>query len=360
VALDLLKLAVNVKTRSLLCLTLLPIAAIAGEEKFPWNANLNRERKAVLDTVSENSLRANLTFLSSDLLEGRGTPSRGLDLAAEFIASHFRRAGLEPAGDDQYFQTTTSSARGGEPQKVRNVIGVLRGSDPKLKDTYILVTAHYDHLGMKRSGEGDLIFNGANDDGSGTVSVIELAYALAKYKPKRSIVFMTFYGEERGLVGSTYYGKNPIFPVEKTIADVNLEQVGRTDDNEKPRVNAISMTGEDYSEVGRIFEAAGKTLGVGVEKHPQYSDPFFFRSDNAALALQGVPAHTICTAFEYPDYHGVADTADKIDYVNMAKVDRLTALGIMMIADSPVEPKWNEANPKTERYVKAWRERHPG
>jgi len=148
-------------------------------------------------------------------------------------------------------------------------------------------------------------------------------------------------------------------PVEKTVADVNLEQVGRTDDLQGPRVGAVSMTGQDYSDVGAIFEAAGKTTGVGVQKHEQYSDAFFFRSDNASLAFQGVPAHTICTAFEYPDYHGLGDHWDKIDYANMAKVNRMVALGLMTIADTAAEPKWNEANPKTARYVKAWKERHP-
>jgi len=326
-----------------------------------WPAKITPERRAVLDAISEGDLRGNLSFLSSDALEGRGTPSRGLDIAAEFIASQFRRAGLEPAGGDGYFQTTKYTPRnGGAPGDVRNVVGILRGSDPVLKDTYVLVTAHYDHLGMKKEGAGDLIYNGANDDGSGTVSVIELANAMAqaKYHPKRSIVFMTFWGEERGLLGSNYYGKNPLFPIAKTIADVNLEQVGRTDDSERPRVNAVSMTGEDYSEVGAIFEAAGKVLGTGVECHPQYSDAFFDRSDNRSLALQGVPAHTICTAFEYPDYHQVGDEWPKVDYANMVKVDRLTALGLMMIADSPKEPAWNASNPKTARYIKAWQASH--
>ena len=99
---------------------------------------------------------------------------------------------------------------------------------------------------------------------------------------------------------------------------------------------------------------------MGVQRHPRFSDAYFFASDNAALAFQGVPAHTICTAFEYPDYHRVGDHWDKVDYVNMAKVDRLAALGLMMLADSPKEPKWDEKNPKTERYVKAWHEHHPG
>src|ERR1041385_8100366 len=100
-------------------------------------AELTPERKAALDQVSANSLRGHLSFIASDLLEGRGTPSRGLDLAAEYIAAQFRRAGLEPGGDDGYFQTTTLKARGSEKlEKVRNVIGILRGSDPALKETY--------------------------------------------------------------------------------------------------------------------------------------------------------------------------------------------------------------------------------
>jgi hypothetical protein len=117
------------------------------------------------------------------------------------------------------------------------------------------------------------------------------------------------------------------------------------------------MTGFDYSDVGTIFKAAGELTGINVFKHEQNSDSFFGRSDNQALADQGVPAHTICTAFVYPDYHGLGDHWDKIDYDNMAKVNRMVALGLIMIANNTEEPKWNEANPKAARYVKAWKER---
>ena len=483
--------------------------------------------RAALDHISADSLRGHLSFIASDELEGRNTPSRGLDVAAEYIAAQFRRAGVEPAGDDGYFQTaswilveqdmssfelkirregetvslgksevsfsldkaidlsatpvvkvdykdaaaisalkseqvagkavvtevpdlrredrsgwaerfraqnefmtrmsalkvalvvsvnrrsaTGSGAGQGrlidpenrrspyqssdvplitvhgpgvvklydgmsagatsavvslrvpapieKPVKLRNCIGILRGSDPALKDSYVLVTAHYDHLGIRPGVEGDNIFNGANDDGSGTVSVIELAAALAtlKERPKRSIVFMTFFGEEKGLLGSRYYGRHPVFPIEKTVADVNLEQVGRTDSSEGAQLSNASMTGFDYSDVGKIFKAAGEMTGVNVYKHEQNSDPFFGRSDNQALADQGVPAHTLCTAFVYPDYHGAGDHWDKIDYQNMAKVNRMVALGLVMIANSTEEPKWDEANPKAARYVKAWKVRH--
>lgn len=481
--------------------------------------------RAALDRISGDSLRGHLSFIASDALEGRNTPSRGLDIAAEYIAAQFRRAGLEPAGDDGYFQTANwlvterdmdafkleirdgsetiavaktqvsvsiegalslkraslfkidfkdsaalsalkpeqldgkivitempdirraeSSLRGEvfraqnqfmsrmidfktalvvsidrnnpsgsgaasrlidpdnrrpavaspaavitvhdtrvvklydsmkpgptsadlsvqldaaveKPVKLRNVIGVLRGSDPVLQDSFVLFTAHYDHLGMRPGLPGDNIFNGANDDGSGTVSVIELASALAtlKQRPRRSIVFMTFFGEEKGLLGSRYYGRHPVFPIEKTVADVNLEQVGRTDSSEGPQIANAALTGFDYSDVGTIFQKAGELTGIKVYKHEQNSDAFFSRSDNQALADQGVPAHTLCTAFVYPDYHGAGDHWDKIDYANMERVDRMVALALVMIANNPEAPKWNDANPKAARYVKAWNDHH--
>jgi Zn-dependent M28 family amino/carboxypeptidase len=188
---------------------------------------------------------------------------------------------------------------------------------------------------------------------------MEIAAALSKLKqkPKRSIVFMTVFGEEKGLLGSRYYGRHPIFPIEKTVADVNLEQIGRTDDSEGPQVATCAVTGFDFSDVGEIFKAAGDLVGIKVFKHPTKSDSYFGRSDNQALADQGVPAHTLSVAYEYPDYHRVGDHWDKVDYDNMVKVDRMVALGLLMIANNPIEPKWNEANPKSARYLRAWRDR---
>jgi hypothetical protein len=445
--------------------------------------------------ISAQSLRGHLSFLASDLLEGRGTPSRGLDIAAEYIAAQFRRAGLEPAGDDGYFQTAerqyaerdmsrfgftikvgfkavnvaasavdlrvreglnlvdapvvsmpwldamadasradgkvlvlampadrraayadlqkfrgkpallilldgsrkqASGANGwlveeGEaqrprdmlrtvvvydaaasealtspeatatlsipapvtrPVKLRNVVGVLRGSDPKLKNTYVMLTSHYDHLGVR---DGD-IYNGANDDGSGTVSVIEIASALAaqKTRPKRSMVFMTFFGEELGLVGSRYYGRHPIFPIKDTVADLNLEQIGRTDDNEGKRVNTANLTGFDYSTVTQTLQRAGSRFGVKLWKHPQNSDLYFAHSDNQSLADAGVPAHTLSVAYAFPDYHGKDDDWQKIDYENMARIDRMVAAGLFAIANDRKAPAWTAA-PNAARYLDASR-----
>ena len=153
------------------------------------------------------------------------------------------------------------------PVKVRNVVGLLRDwRQPK--DSYVIVTAHYDHIGKHGAAgaKNDQIYNGANDDGSGTVSVVELASALATLKthPKRSILFMTFFGEEKGLLGSRYYGRHPVVPIEKTVAGVNLEQLGRTDDVEGPRIGAAVMTGHGYSDVSDVFTAAGQSEEIRV------------------------------------------------------------------------------------------------
>ncbi len=254
-----------------------------------------------------------------------------------------------------------------EDQKVmlKNVVAILRGSDPKLKDTCVLLTAHYDHIGTTETGArmsanrtqnpNDHIYNGANDDGSGTVSVVEIAKALAKLNPhpKRSIVFMTFFGEERGELGSQYYGKHPIFPIAKTVADLNLEQVGRTDSTVGRQLNNASITGFDYSDVTKYLEEAGRETGITVYLDKEASDAYFTRSDNAALAEQGVPAHSLTVAFDYPDYHGLGDEWQKIDYENMARVDRMIALGLLDIANSATAPEWNAQNPKTAPFREA-------
>lgn len=287
-------------------------------------------------------------FLTRAQMRPAGTPPRPAPVALSLVGTE----AVAMLSSDAHV-TVHIAAPKELPVKVHNVAGLLRGSDANLNKTYVLLTAHYDHIGT-RPGGVDTVFNGANDDGSGTVSVVEIASALAAapVRPARSILFMTFYGEELGLVGSRYYGQHPLVPVAATIADINLEQVGRTDANNGPQVNTASFTGYEFSDVPGIFEAAGKALGVKVYKDPD-GDSYFARSDNQALADQGVPAHTMCVAFEYPDYHGLGDEWPKVDYDNMARVDRMVALGVLTLSSDRPAPKWNEANPKTAKYVEA-------
>jgi hypothetical protein len=454
---------------------LLVILALAASSAETRPGELLPGEQAALNRISADSLRTNLSFLASDDLEGRATPSPGLDRAADYIAEQFRRAGLEPAGSDHtYFQTArfdqvtpeltgfhlllqssdqkieipagearprnlkaldlqeapvielpsngvippvagmvvagtleryrnealledlqsrkpalillfAQSARNGRPGQflddlelhhapvihihdsaaleflkrtrqftatvhlpeprvneasLRNVVGILSGSDPVLRSQYVLLTAHYDHLGKSAKG----IFNGANDDGSGTVSVIEIANALASLnpRPRRSILFMTFFGEEEGLFGSYYYAHTPLLPLENTVADINLEQMGRTDETSGRRVLAFTFTGPSYSNLPAIMSAAAKIEGIGTWQLKD-ADAFFSRSDNYALALRGMVAHTVAVAAEYPDYHAIGDTWQKIDYANMASVDKGVAAGVLSIANDPAPPRWSDS-----------------
>jgi len=140
---------------------------------------------------------------------------------------------------------------------------------------------------------------------------------------------------------------------------VNLEQVGRTDSSEGDQRGRASLTGFDYSDIGNVFRLAGEQTGVTVYKHGRNSDAYFSRSDNQSLANLGVPSHTLCVAFDYPDYHGPADHWDKIDYDNMARTDHMVALSLLMLAQNEQPPRWNPSNPRAARYLKAWEERHP-
>jgi Zn-dependent M28 family amino/carboxypeptidase len=237
----------------------------------------------------------------------------------------------------------------------RNVAGVLRGTDRALRSTYVVLSAHYDHLGARPSGDGDRIFNGANDNASGVATVIESAHALAVLgaRPKRSVVFLALFGEEAGGLGSRYYCQHPLVPLAATVADVNLEQIGRTDDVEGPHVRQFNLTGFDYTTLAVVFGKAGADTGVKVVKHEKFSDPYFNASDNAAFAEIGVPSTTISVTYQFPDYHKVGDEWEKLDYDNMTVVVDAIALGVYRLATDARAPEWNKANPKVARYVQA-------
>jgi Zn-dependent M28 family amino/carboxypeptidase len=339
-----------------------PVHLFAQSDQSSEIQKINPAVQEAVNKISPASIKASITYLASDALQGRDTPSLGLNLAAKYIAEQFKAAGLKAVGDDGYFQTADWNLINPKnidgqkmklpPVKVRNVIGLLPGSDPLLKNTYVIVSAHYDHVGTV-NGE---IYNGANDDASGVAAVIELARSFASQKNlhKRSIVFITFFGEEKGLVGSRYYAANPIFPIENTVAGINLEQIGRTDDSEGAQIKSAGVTGLDFSEVGSIIQNAGVLTGVNVWKHPVNSDKYFAFSDNQAFADQGVPAHTVSVVYSFPDYHQPGDDSDKIDYDNMAIINRTVAVAVSMIANNPQVPRWNAKNPKAKKYLDAW------
>jgi hypothetical protein len=345
------------KAKFLCRLTLVLAAGLAGAQ-----VSTDPSVPAAIQQISPDALRAHVAFLASDSLEGRATPSHGADIAAEYIATQFRLLGLDPIAGNSYFQdqlvTNLRRRLPSEPSgpvRVRNVIGVLRGADPQLAGSCIIVSAHYDHLGLRPDLPGDSIFNGANDDASGTAAVIEIARALRALNkgPRRTLIFAAFGAEERGRIGSRYYAEHPACPIQQTIADINLEQLGRTDDVTGPVIGAAYVTGYDYSDLGPFLTQEGRKMGIQFLKHESNSDKFFSGSDNFSLALAGVPAHTVSVGYIFPDYHRPGDHWDKLDYDNMARVVRALALAVEELAnrDQPVE--WNPTNPLAEPYRKA-------
>ncbi|WP_439880584.1 M28 family peptidase [Pontibacter sp. MBLB2868] len=223
--------------------------------------------------------------------------------------------------------------RKSEPLSTENVLGFIEGSDKK--DEVVVVTAHYDHVGVDTTKQGDQIYNGANDDGSGTVAVIELAEAFAKakkdgYGPRRSMLFMTVTGEEKGLLGSEYYSEHPVFPLENTVADVNIDMIGRMDtDHEKTNdSNYIYVIGADKlsSELHQINEEMNQKY-VGLKLDYTYNDEndpnrFYYRSDHYNFAKNGIPIVFYFNGV-HKDYHQPSDEVDKILFDSAEKVARL-------------------------------------
>ncbi|HEU5021304.1 MAG TPA: M28 family peptidase [Bryobacteraceae bacterium] len=301
-----------------------------------------------LDDPGLDALRAKKPALI--LLSGSGSRQRSTEAALmdpgagipPVIQVYSRAAGeLFRGGHARLALHLAAPAR--RDVKLRNVAGILRGSDAALRSQYVIVSAHYDHMGTKPPGPGDRIYNGANDDASGTASLIEIAKALAADpKPKRSVLFLAVFGEEEGLLGSAYYVRHPLVPIGRTIANLNLEQLGRTDSSDGAEIATFSLTGDDYSDLPRTLAAAAKTQGISTY-HKEGSDDYFDRSDNYSFAAAGIVAHTLVVAFEFPDYHEVSDEASKIDYANLAKVDRGIAAGVLAVANAAEAPKWSNA-----------------
>ena len=210
-----------------------------------------------------------------------------------------------------------------------NVIGYIEGSDERLKKEFVFITAHYDHLGKRDSS----IYHGADDNASGTSTVIEIARALTEAKkagkgPRRSVICMLVSGEEKGLLGSDYYTQFPIFPMDKTVADINIDMVGRVDEAHKGDPDYVYVIGADRlsTDLHKINEDSNsKYTQLKLDyKYNAKDDPnqFYFRSDHYNFAKNGVPVVFFFNGV-HPDYHRPTDTMDKINFDKMAKIGKL-------------------------------------
>ena len=464
-----------------------PPALIAQTNK---PTDLHGARLIADKIITAGNLRNYLTFIASDALQGRDTPSQGLDVAAEFIAFHLRRWGLKPAGDNGTFfqkipmaklafdeaksrltlettplrvgesyvidsgnatafgelvsvtgepgttslkgkivllgpeasdatltrtleagavavlksttnltwwrrQASQASRRGSYRTELRptpeppaatpvltvspeasaqllagigkkvavtvvstiervytqNVVAVIEGTDPKLKSEYVAMGAHYDHVGVGR-GNGDIIFNGADDDGSGTTAILSIAEAMTQARPKRSTLFVWHAGEEKGLEGSSYFVEHPTVPLSQVTAQLNIDMIGRSkpagDTNPANKVltgpHAIYVIGTQMmsTELGKQIHETN-TRYLKLEYDPKYDSPtdpeqIFFRSDHYNYAKKGIP---ICFWFDgvHEDYHRPGDEVSKIDFDKMEKITRTVFLTAINVGNLPQRPK---------------------
>ena len=290
----------------------------------------------ILAQIREDDIRAELGFLASDAMQGRASGSNYERIAAEYIGSHFRQFGLEPGGD------TDSSGNKEFVQRVSlesrttwNVIGILKGSDPRAASEVIMISAHLDHIGVNESLTGDKIFNGADDDASGSVAVMELARVLASGKrPRRTIYFICFGSEERGGHGSRYFIANSPVPLTQIVADLNLEMLGRPDPKVPP--GTLWLTGFERSTLGPELARRGAALVAD----PRPEQNFFRRSDNYILALRGVIAHTVSSFGMHTDYHRPSDEVSKIDFPFMTRSLNSLVKPVRWLANSNFRPSW--------------------
>lgn len=292
-------------------------------------------------------IRGEMEFLASDALQGRGSGTHDELLAATYIASQLRQIGIEPAGDNGgYIQDVSGEFnfyRDGKKQwHTRNVIGILHGhgrksKDQKLQDQVILLTAHMDHLGIGKAVNGDDIYNGADDDASGCVAVLQLARTLAHGKaPRRTVLFVFFGSEETGGQGNEFFLEHPPMPLTSIVANLEFEMIGRPDSEVKP--DELWLTGFDRSNLGPELAKHGARLVAD----PRPRQNFFQRSDNYALAKKGIVAHTVSSFGLHTDYHRPSDDIAHLDFTHMEKAIQSMLGPVKWLANSSFKPEWVE------------------
>lgn len=244
----------------------------------------------------------------------------------------------------------------GEEKKTiisQNVIGMVEGTDPKLKNEFIIYSAHYDHVGIGKPDEtGDVIYNGARDNAVGTTTVLSIAENIAKYPTKRSALFILFTGEEKGLLGSKYYTENPVLPLNKMVYCFNSDNGGYND------TSVISIIGLPRTTAAANIKEAATTFGLKAIDDAAPEQNLFERSDNIAFARKGIPAPTFSLGFRSFDgdvtkyYHQPGDEADTLDYDYLLKFFQSYVMAGRLIANDPKTPSWT-ANDKYEPAGKA-------
>ncbi len=315
------------KITCIVCITLLLIGCSTSKNKK------NKDEVSPIEyanTITPEELKDMLYTYASDEFEGRKTGEPGQKKAIEFIKNKYIANEIpSPIAEGDYFQEIPASFFKGDIKTSENVVAYIKGSEKP--DEIVIISAHLDHIGISKNGD---INNGADDDGSGTVAIIEIAEAFKTaekngHGPKRSILFLHVTGEELGLYGSRYYtDEDPIFPLKNTVANLNIDMIGRIDQKHKKSPNYLYLIGSDKlsKELHDVSEAVNKEF-INMKFDYTYNaknDPnrFYYRSDHYNFAKHNVPVIFYFNG-THVDYHRPTDTPDKIEYDLLAKRAKL-------------------------------------
>jgi len=297
-------------------------------------------------SITSKELKELLYVYASDYFEGRDTGERGQKIAVDFLRNYYQKQNIEAAiNTKDYFQEMILNIRG-KNVKTENVVAIITGSENP--EEYIVISAHLDHVGQK-NGQ---IYNGADDDGSGNVAMLEIAEAFQiavkeNNRPKRSIIFLHVTGEEKGLLGSRYYTENPLYPLKETIANLNIDMIGRLDPKRVDKdPNYIYLIGSDklsneLHEVSELVNRKYTNLILDYTFNAE-NDPnrFYYRSDHYNFAKNGIPVIFYFNG-THEDYHQPTDTADKINYDILQKRAKLIFHTAWELANMPNRIKLN-------------------
>ena len=326
--------------------------------------SLSQDNLKYANTININDLYDHINILASDSLEGRETGKPGQKMAAAYIANHFKEIGIPPYKRKTYFQKFKVKSKrhvckcddcdltffkrvfkSNQIIRGENVLGFIEGSD--LKEELIIITAHYDHLGKHDS----LIFNGADDDASGVAGAMEIAEAFMLAKkdgkgPRRSILIMPVSGEEKGLLGSKYYTDNPVYPLNNTIANLNIDMIGRLDDWHSTG-NYVYLIGSDrlsYDLHNINEEVNNKYTKLELDyKYNDEEDPnrYYYRSDHYNFAKNNIPVIFYFNGV-HEDYHRPSDTIEKLDFSKIKTISKLVFLTAWELANREEKIKLRE------------------
>ncbi|WP_203296682.1 M28 family metallopeptidase [Luteirhabdus pelagi] len=310
-------------------LTLLGIITLSCNSAQNKASQMTREDYA--NTITAEELKEQLYVFAGDEMQGRMTGTKGQKLAAEYLRNFYQDHNIpSPIEPNNYYQEIPASYFGSSDkyEASENVVAFIEGTEKP--DEIIVLSAHYDHVGMREDGT---IYNGADDDGSGTMAMLEMAEAFKMAKengdgPKRSILFLHVTAEEIGLFGSKYYTDNPLFPLENTVVNLNTDMIGRIDPDKKDNPNYVYLIGSDKlsQELHDVSEAVNEKY-VNLELDYTYNDEndpnrFYYRSDHYNFAKNNIPVIFYFNGV-HEDYHKPTDTPDKIEYDLLAKRTQL-------------------------------------